>query len=93
MSRLTLTRIWVSGSPDDGTSQVALQVSTRLLEAVGAHLLQGRAFTSADETSVSTVIVNKPFADKFLQGQAVGRVPGHQQRGGRQVHQHGTKTQ
>lgn len=74
VDRETLARIWVPDSPDDGTSQVAFQVSARLVSAIGVRLLQGREFTAADETSVRTVIVNKPFADKHLHGQAVGRV-------------------
>jgi len=69
----TLARIWLAESRDDGTSQLAFKVSARLLDAVAVRLLQGRRFTAVDETSISTVIVNKPFADKFLQGQAVGR--------------------
>ena len=69
----TLARIWLAESPDDGTSQVVFQVSARLLDAIAVRVLQGRGFTAADETSVRTVIVNKPFADKFLQGQAIGR--------------------
>jgi putative ABC transport system permease protein len=69
----TLARIWVPGSPDDGRSQIAFQVSTRLLEAIAVHRLQGRGFTTADETSLRTVVVNKAFTEKFLQGQSVGR--------------------
>ena len=38
-----------------------------LLDAVGVPLFQGRRFTAADQTALRTVIVNKPFADKFLQ--------------------------
>jgi predicted permease len=71
--RETLARIWLAGSPDDGTSQVAFQVSTRLLDAVGVRMLQGRGFTADDETSLRSVIVNKAFAGKFLRGQAIGR--------------------
>jgi predicted permease len=73
MGQDTLTRIWVADSPDDGKSQVAFQVSARLLDAIAVRVLQGRGFTAADETPVRTVIVNKPFADKFLHGQAIGR--------------------
>jgi hypothetical protein len=74
VNRETLARIWVPDSRDDGTSQLAFRVSARLLDAIGVGLLQGRRFTAADETAVTTVIVNKAFADKHLHGQAIGRV-------------------
>jgi len=47
VGRDTLTRIWVSGVSDDGTSQVAFCVSPRLLDAVAVRVLQGRGFTAA----------------------------------------------
>jgi putative ABC transport system permease protein len=73
MSRDGFARIWLPDSPPEGLPQIAFQVSPRLLDAIGVRLLHGRRFTPTDEIGLRTVVVNKPFADKFLRGQPLGR--------------------
>ena len=59
--------IWLPGSPDKGMSQLASHVSSRFFDAVPIPLLQGRRFTAADEDKLTTVVVNKSFAERLLQ--------------------------
>jgi putative ABC transport system permease protein len=51
----------------------AFQVTPGLLDAIAVRLFEGRRFTPADQTDLRTVVVNKPFVEKFLDGRALGR--------------------
>jgi predicted permease len=52
----------------------AISISPDYFAATGTSLLEGRAFTSADNAgAVPVAIVNKAFARKYLNGHAVGR--------------------
>jgi predicted permease len=72
----SFARVWLANSPSEGQPQLAFLVTPGLLEAVGVPLFQGRRFNSTDATALRTVVVNKPFVDKFLQGQALGKTFG-----------------
>jgi putative ABC transport system permease protein len=73
IGRDAFARIWLPDSPAEGRNQLAFQVSPRFLDAIGVRLLQGRRFTPADDTGGRNVVINQPFADKFLQGRPLGR--------------------
>jgi predicted permease len=66
-------RVWLPGSPPEGRTERAYQVSGRLLDAVGLPLLQGRRLTQPDATSLRNVVINKPLADTFPGGHALGQ--------------------
>ena len=69
----SLARMWLPDSPPEGLGVRAFHVTTGLLDAVGVPLFQGRRFTPADQAALRTVVVNKPFADKFLNRQPLGK--------------------
>jgi putative ABC transport system permease protein len=71
--RDSFARVWVPNSPPEGQPQMAFQVSPGLLDAVGVPLFEGRRFTAEDATAPRTVVVNKPFVAKFLNGRALGQ--------------------
>jgi predicted permease len=48
-------------------------VSPEYFAATGTSLLQGRAFTDADNAAVPVVIVNQAFARKYFNGNALGK--------------------
>ena len=66
-------RVWLRDSPPDGQSLVAFQVSPGLLDAVGVPIFQGRRFHPEDQTTLRSVVVNKPFVARFLHGRALGQ--------------------
>jgi hypothetical protein len=65
--------VWLPGSPAEGKAQAATHVTWRVHDALSIPLLQGRRFSADDEGRLTTVIVNKSFADRLLGGQAIGR--------------------
>jgi putative ABC transport system permease protein len=69
----SMPRVWLPESPPEGHEVYATQVSSRYLETSVRPLLQGRGFVPADEGTVRTVVVNQPFMNDLLQGQAIGR--------------------
>jgi predicted permease len=68
----SLARIWLPDSTPDGLGVRAFHVTPGLLDAIGVPLFHGRRFTAADQNALRTVVVNKPFVDKFLKGRALG---------------------
>ena len=66
-------RVWLPDSPPDGVPVTAFYVTPGLVDAVGVSMFQGRRFTPADHSALRTVVVNKPFVDKFLHGRALGQ--------------------
>jgi putative ABC transport system permease protein len=72
MGRNSSLRIWTPDSPAAGHGILGFQVSAGCLDAIAVRLLQGRRFTAADDGLLRSVIINKPFADRFLQGRGVG---------------------
>jgi predicted permease len=69
----SVARMWLPDSPPEGVGVRAFRVTPGLLDAVGVPLFHGRRFTPADEAALRTVVVNKPFADKFLNRQPLGK--------------------
>ena len=68
--------VWVEDSAAAGTSVPAFHVTANFFATLGVAVKQGRAFSETDtrpSTTVRSVIVNTPFADKFLGGHALGR--------------------
>lgn len=61
-------RLWpVDEAPPDGSPTAAIHVEGNLFDVLGLDLLQGRSDTAQG------VIVNQALADRFFEGQAVGR--------------------
>jgi predicted permease len=50
-----------------------ISISPEYLMVTGMHLLQGRAFTDADSAAVPVAIVNQAFAQKYFNGDALGK--------------------
>ncbi|HEX6322392.1 MAG TPA: ADOP family duplicated permease [Vicinamibacterales bacterium] len=67
--------VWMPGRPStEGTYELSLYAGGDLLGVLGLPVLEGRNFNETDRTgALRTVIVNKPFADRFPGGQALGR--------------------
>jgi hypothetical protein len=68
--------VWMPGQPPaEGRSELSLYAGGDLIGVLGLPILEGRNFNETDRASaLRTVIVNKPFADRFPGGQALGRI-------------------
>jgi predicted permease len=60
--------------PRDGTVPLGGYAGGNLIEALGLGLLQGRTFTDDDRRTRTpqVAVVNRPFADRLLEGHALG---------------------
>ena len=64
-----------SARPEDAPQVQYHSVSDGYFEAMGSHIVSGRAFVAADEVDrAGVVVVNESFARRFFNGGAVGRV-------------------
>ena len=61
-------------APREGTVPLGGYAAGHLIEALGLQVLQGRSFTDEDRRARSpqVAVVNRPFADQILEGQALG---------------------
>ena len=66
-------RVALPESAAGATKTLAFRVSGGLLDAIGVRLRQGRGLTAADAATTRAVVVNRTFADKLLDGRAIGR--------------------
>jgi putative ABC transport system permease protein len=72
--RRIVPRLWLSDSPSTGQRGfLAFGASPGGLAAISVTLLEGRPLTEADRRTADAVLVNRPFAVKFFDGQALGR--------------------
>jgi putative ABC transport system permease protein len=60
--------------PREGTVPLGGYAAGHLIEALGLQVLQGRSFTDDDRRASrpQVAVVNRPFADQILEGQALG---------------------
>ncbi|MEX2272083.1 MAG: ADOP family duplicated permease [Vicinamibacterales bacterium] len=66
--------LWMPGaSPAEGKPLQTMYAGGDLFGALGQSMVAGRPFSDADRGAVMrTAIVNKPFADRYLAGRALG---------------------
>jgi predicted permease len=67
-------RLWLPDSPPGGQRGfLAMELTPGGLGAIGVPMLQGRAFVDDDARTMDAVVVNRAFAVKFFEGDAIGR--------------------
>lgn len=67
------TRVALDGETERTRTTQQIAVTTRYFAAMGLPIVAGRGLATADRTDEPTAVVSRAFADRYLDGRAVGR--------------------